>query len=149
MTSHSLEEFANRVVELMPAIMSGFFKQQTADFYKMKITLPQLVVLGVLDKHGETRMSDLAGLMNVTTAAITGIADRMVRDGYLVRASDPEDRRIVKVKLTAKGISIAQKADDHKKKMMMKMFGMISEGERKEYLKILEHIHDHITETSH
>lgn len=149
MGSHSVEEFADKVMELMPAITKGFLKQQTADFYNVKITLPQLVVLDVLNKHGQTKMSDLAGLMEVTTAAITGITDRLVREGYLVRVHDPKDRRIVMVKLTAKGANIVQKAAEHKKKMVISTFSVITQGEREEYLKILEHIHDHIMEKSH
>lgn len=149
MGSMPLGEFADRVNELMPLISRQFLKYQTSDFYKMKMTLPQFILLDILARHGESKMSDLAHYMNVTTAAITGTADRLVRDGYIVRVSDPKDRRIVKVKLTTKGINIVQRCNDQKKKMMMDMFGVISQEERDEYLKILMHIRDHITEKSH
>lgn len=149
MRSHSLAEFADRVGELMPVISREFLRHQSGDFYKIKITLPQFVVLDTLNRYGESRMSDLARYMNVTTAAITGIADRLVRDGYIVRTYDAKDRRIVKVKLTGKGIGAIEKSIEHRKKMMMDMFGVISQREREEYLKILTHIHDHIVEKSH
>lgn len=149
MGSHSLAEFADRMGELMPVISREFLRHRSGDFYKIKITLPQFVVLDTLARHGESRMSDLARYMNVTTAAITGIADRLVRDGYIVRTYDVKDRRIVKVKLTGKGVGAIEKSIEHRKKMMMDMFGVISQREREEYLKILTHIHDHIMEKSH
>ncbi|MFA6142815.1 MAG: MarR family transcriptional regulator [Candidatus Omnitrophota bacterium] len=146
---HSISEFADKVSALMQVISKEFFKRQSGDFYKMKITMPQFVVLDVLNKGGVSRMSDLAHTLNVTTAAITGIVDRLVRGGYILRVNDPGDRRIVKVKLTAKGTAIAQKIVDHRKNMMKDMFGVISQEEREEYLKILTHIHDHIVEKNH
>jgi len=149
MTGHSMSEFADEVSELMRIISKEFFRRQSGDFYRMKITLPQFVVLDVLNRSGGSRMSDLAHTLNVTTAAITGIVDRLVRGGYIVRTSDPKDRRIVKVKLTTKGMMIAQKSIDHRKNMMKDIFGVISQEEREEYLKILTHIRDHIVEKNH
>ena len=149
MASLSLAEFADRVNEIMPVISREFLRHQSGDFYKMKITLPQFVVLDTLNRCGESRMSDLARCMSVTTAAITGIADRLVRDGYVVRASDPKDRRIVKVRLTAKGTSMIRKSIVQRKNMMMDIYGAISQKEREEYLRILAHIRDHIVEKNH
>ncbi|OGW85804.1 MAG: hypothetical protein A2987_05915 [Omnitrophica bacterium RIFCSPLOWO2_01_FULL_45_10] len=89
-------------------------------------------------------MSDLAKSLSVTTAAMTGIVDRLVREGYLRRESDPKDRRIIKIRLTAKGERAVTQILEKKKQMIIKMFGMISQGEREEYLRILTHIRDHL-----
>lgn len=140
MSGLTLTEFADRVGEIMPVISREFLKHQTEEFYKLKITLPQCVILDVLNKNGELNMSDLAKNMKVTTAAMTGIVDRLVREGYVSRVDDPNDRRVIKIKLTAKGNKIAAAAHDHKRNMMIKLFGILSEGEREEYLKILTRI---------
>ena len=76
--------------------------------------------------------------------AMTGIVDRLVREGYLRRESDPKDRRIIKIRLTAKGERAVTQILEKKKQMIIKMFGMISQGEREEYLRILTHIRDHL-----
>jgi len=103
MANLSLSEFSDRIVEIMPAISREFYRKLTGEFYKMKITTPQFVVLEILSREGESRMTDLARLINVSTAAITGIVDRLVRDGYVARANDPDDRRIIRADLTLKG----------------------------------------------
>ena len=146
MSNLLIAEFVDKVSEIMPVMMREFFRQETNEFYKLKITLPQFVVLDMLNRQGESKMSDLAHLINVTTAAMTGIVDRLVRDGYVKRTHDPRDRRIVNVALTVKGTSSVKEMINQRKKMTAKIFGMISQEEREEYLRILEHIRDHIME---
>ena len=142
----AVSEFADRVGEIMPVIAREFLRHQTEEFYRMKITPPQLIILELLHKLDESGMTDLARILNVTTAAMTGIIARLVRNGYVVRASDPNDRRIVRVRLTSKGAKTAKNMLEYRKKMIAKIFGVISKNERDEYLKILEHIMDHLKE---
>ncbi len=140
MSHLTISEFADKVNELMPVIMREYVKSQGREFYKLKITMPQFFVMDYLNHNGETRMTDLAEFVNVTTAAMTGIVDRLVRDGYLMRVSDPDDRRIIKVRLTSKGSSIVRNVVEKRKEITIKMFGAISEAERIAYLNILTNI---------
>ena len=146
MPNLSLSEFSDRVSEIMPVIMREFYKQQTSEFYRMKITLPQFVVLEILHREGQSRMTDLARLINVSTAAMTGIVDRLVRDGYVARASDPDDRRIIKVDLTAKGSKAVKNIIDQRKQIFSRVFGVLSQEDREEYLKILISVRDRLKE---
>lgn len=146
MSGPSISEFADKINEIMPFIARELIKYHPGGFYKSKVTLPQLFVMDMLYRRGESKMTDLSRFMNVTTAAMTGIIDRMVRDGYVERTSDPEDRRIVRAHLTKKGSAIVRDAAEQKKKMTIRIFGMISQAEREEYLKILQHIQRHLKE---
>lgn len=140
----SLGEFADKINEIMPAMLKGFMRQTSSKFYKVKVTMPQFVILNLLARMGEAKMSDLARSLNVTTAAMTGIVDRLVRDLYVVRASDPKDRRIIRVKLTAKGSRIVKDIIEERREMIIKMFGKLSQSDREEYLRILKKIQDHL-----
>jgi DNA-binding MarR family transcriptional regulator len=144
----AIEEFADRVNEAMAVISREFLRHQTEDFYKIKITMPQIIVLDNIYRHGELKMTDLARVLNVTTAAVTGLCDRLVRDGYAERVSDPNDRRVVKIRLTAEGKKIMRHVHEHRKKAMIKMFGVISQEERESYLSILEHMKEHLSDES-
>lgn len=146
MAVQTLSEFSERVNEIMPVISREFMKHQSAEFFKVKITMPQFIVLDILHRQKDSNMTDLANFMHVTTAAVTGVVDKLVKSGYVKRESDPKDRRIIKVALTVKGNSIAERMLEHRKKMMMKVFGVISAEEREAYLKILEHIRKHLQE---
>lgn len=140
----SLSAFADKLDELMSGMSKEFFKHQTEDFFKTKITMPQFVILNILNSRGELKMTDLAKFLNVTTAAVTGLADRLVRDGYIIRGNDPEDRRIVKVKLTEKGSGLVKAMKEKRRKMVMGAFGKISQKERETYLGILMHMREHL-----
>lgn len=140
----ALSEFADKVTELMPAIMKELYRRETSKFCSMQITIPQFVALEILSREGELRMTDLAGLINVTTAAMTGIVDRLVREGYVSRVTDAADRRTIKVRTTAKGKRVVRNACAERKRIIGKMFGAISQADREEYLRILIMIKERI-----
>ena len=146
MADLSLSEFADRITGMMPVIMREFMRHQGNEFHKLKITMPQFFVLEFLHRSGECRMGDVAKFMNVTMAAVTGIVDRLVRDGYALRDSDLKDRRIVKIRLTAKGAKAVKDMVGLRKRASIKLFEMISSKERAQYLNILTRITERIQE---
>jgi 5'-methylthioadenosine phosphorylase len=68
-----------------------------------------------------------------------------VRDGYIKRAYDPNDRRIVRVKLIARGSDLVEKINEQRRQMVIKIFGKISENDRNDYLRILMQIKNILT----
>ena len=144
MSDMTIGEFADRLTAQMAVIMKGFSKYVSADFYKTKLTMPQVMILDLLHKEDELNMSDLARFLNVTTAAVTGLADRLVKSGYVRRYHDESDRRIVHIKLTAKGAGLVKEMHQKRRQAIIDMFGKITQGERDEYLRILNHIREHI-----
>ena len=143
--SLSLSEFADKLNRIMPVMMKEFARRNANELSKGKITLPQLFTLGFLNEKGESRMTDLAHFMKVTTAAMTGVVDRLVRDAYALRVFDPQDRRIIKVKLTSKGAEVIKRINQQKRNMIIHVFGKISYSEREDYLRILTRIQDVLT----
>jgi len=142
MSAVPLAEFAERLGTLMPEVMRGFTKRETSNLMKSKITLAQYFVLDHLLKAGERKMKDIAGFLGVSTAAATGIVDRIVKYGYIQRVFDPADRRIIRIKLTAKGADVVKEINTNKKKRVMEVFGKLAEAERQQYLTILTRIND-------
>lgn len=140
MAQVSLSEFADKMGEVMPIIMKEFARRQLKELYKDNITLPQFLILGFLEKEGQLKMTTLAQFMQVTTAAMTGIVDRLVRGRYVLRAYDPKDRRIIKVGLTAKGSNLLKNINTQRRKMVIGIFGKISQADRSDYLRILMQI---------
>lgn len=74
------------------------------------ISLRQVAALrGIQD--GATSPGELARLWRVTPAVITGILDRLERRKLVRREPDPDDRRRLRLALTAKGEQIGQNID--------------------------------------
>jgi len=66
------------------------------------LSLPQFRVLALVDEGGE-RASQLADLLAVAKPTITAVVDGLVDRGYLKRTADCDDRRAIKITLTASG----------------------------------------------
>jgi len=58
----------------------------------------------------EPTVGRLAELLGVSRQAASKVADEMVRRGYLLRAADPADRRRTRVRLSAKGRRVRERA---------------------------------------
>ncbi|MCU0651036.1 MAG: MarR family transcriptional regulator, partial [Candidatus Omnitrophica bacterium] len=103
MDSRPLTEYAQSLIEIMPEVIRGLWKREINELTSGTITPPQIFILIYLNKAAQLRMTDVARYLSVTTAAATGLVDRLVKAGYVQRVYDPSDRRIIKVKLTSKG----------------------------------------------
>jgi DNA-binding MarR family transcriptional regulator len=141
----SIHEFADRISDIIPVIIKEFAKRQVNELSKGRITLPQFLILGFLEKNGEAQMNVLARFMVVTTSAMTGTVDRLVKYGYVLREADPEDRRVVKIKITSKGSDIIKKINDQRRQMIVEVFGKVSESDRSDYLRVLTKIEEILT----
>ncbi|MDD5255221.1 MAG: MarR family transcriptional regulator [Candidatus Omnitrophica bacterium] len=138
----ALPEFADELNRLIPFLLKEMVRRNTKEHFKERITLPQLLVMQFMDENQSSRMTDVATFMKVSTAAITGLVDRLVRSGYAARLLDSNDRRIIRVNLTAKGRGLIKKINDQRRQMVVHIFGKISEQEREDYLRILRRIRD-------
>ena len=145
MSQLSLVEFADKIGAVFPVVIKEFLKRQTCELSRGKITMPQFLILNFLHKQGEGRMTDLAKFMGVTTAAMTGIVDRMVRDRYVERILEPEDRRIIKVRATARAAALVKKVNVHQRQMIIDIFGRLTQRDREEYLRIILQMRDVLT----
>lgn len=142
MTGISITDFAHKIEIIMPEIMRGFARRQHSDIFKGKITLPQLLILDILNSQGASKMTDLAKKMKVTTAASTGIVQRLVVQGYVLREYDEKDRRLIMIKLSPKGSEILKKINQQRTQLVTRIFSQISEDDRAEYLRILLQVKD-------
>jgi DNA-binding MarR family transcriptional regulator len=61
-------------------------------------------VLAALHRSGDgLKMSELSSVLRVSNGNVTGIVDRLVADGLVVRVPVAGDRRAMTVRLTARG----------------------------------------------
>ena len=67
------------------------------------ISMTQLHILHMLDRHGEMGMSRLAEVLDVSVSNATGLVDRMEERGLVARTRVPEDRRVVLVHVSPAG----------------------------------------------
>jgi DNA-binding MarR family transcriptional regulator len=110
-----LLEGARRYPELDPSAMEAFLHllRTSSDVYEAfgrmlaghAVSKGRFVVLVLLNRDPATPVSpaDLADGANVTRATMTGLIDTLERDGLVHRENAPDDRRMMRVRITAKG----------------------------------------------
>ena len=78
-------------------------------------TLPRFDVMAALYRYPKgLKMSKLSGVLKVSNGNVTGIVDRLVSDGFIIRSSVPGDRRALLVRLTKRGVEeFAKQAESH------------------------------------
>ena len=145
----SLQEFADKISDIMPVIAKEFSKRNTNELCRGKITLPQLLILGFLYRNGDSKMSTIANYMTVSTAAMTCMVDRLTRYGYVKREHEPGDRRIINTRLTEKGARLVEKINIQRRQMIIDIFGKVSETDRLDYLRVLIKIREALTRNGH
>ena len=136
----SLTEFTGSLIEIMTRVSKGFMKYHNSRLLKGRITIQQLFVLDHLAQSGEIKMKELAVFIGVTTATMTGVINRLVRDGYVARVYDPLDRRVIRVKLTSKASNLIKQFNEERRKAVTNVFSQITAQERSQYLNILNKI---------
>ena len=70
------------------------------------LSRPQIHALLHIFHAGECRISEIGALSGATPAAASQLVDRLVQQGLVERTEDPDNRRIKKLHLTEKGLSL-------------------------------------------
>ena len=107
---------------------------------QVDLTGPQLTVLKMLEGMGDISLSELSERIRAQNSTVTGIIDRMEREGLVVRTRSTEDRRVVKIKLTEKGSKIARAIAVEPMEIFRGALESLSPVETKDLLKILTKI---------
>lgn len=140
MNSSSKMDFGSEMAKLMPVFLREVARSQESAFTKGDMAVSHIVVLEILKEKGSSTMSELAGAMNLTMSAVTGIIDKMIEGGLVKRERPKEDRRVVKVALLPKGLKFANQIYDWRRSVANDLFASLSEGERKEYLRLIKKV---------
>jgi DNA-binding MarR family transcriptional regulator len=94
------------------------------------LTLPQFDVLAQLERHPQgLTPGQLTRALLVTAGNVTGIVERLVRTGLVARRPVPEDRRAVRIRLTARGRRAMRRALPRHRRDVQSLLGGLRPGE--------------------
>jgi DNA-binding MarR family transcriptional regulator len=80
-----------------------------------EVTLAQYRTLVVLASRGPQNLINLAEAIGVTPATATRMCDRLVTKKLIVRESDQDDRRTIRIDLTKKGRRLVSDVTDRRR----------------------------------
>jgi len=69
-------------------------------FNSMSLTGPQGMMMGILSHDGEMKISELSEKIGLSNSTVSGIIDRLEKQGLVERTRSKEDRRVVYVNVS-------------------------------------------------
>ncbi len=101
------------------------------------LTGPQLTVIKLLDTFGDLSLSSLSERIRAQNSTVTGIIDRMEREGLAVRERSTSDRRVVYIRLTTKGRQLAKDIQVEPMEILRMVLSTLSRDDTRDLMRIL------------
>lgn len=102
------------------------------------VTLPRFDLMAQLDKASSgMTLSDLSKRMMVSNGNLTGLVDRLVASGHIVRTASPTDRRASVISLTESGRAEFRAMAAEHEHWIAELFGDLTEKDRGELMRLL------------
>ena len=129
-----------RLADIFTALQRRFILRLSMHLSRGKVSFPQYFLLGFLSHGTQFTMSEIASKMGHTTAAATGLVDRLENQGYVTRAHGTDDRRKIRVRITRRGLSLVSQIRADMVDNLVKMMNQLNVAEQKAWVQIYEKI---------
>ncbi len=100
---------ADRLADFVLFTQRSCILNLSTELNKGNVSFPQFFLLTYLSSEEHLTMSDIAKKMGHSTAAATGLVDRLEKLCYVERMHASDDRRKIMVRITSKGIELVSK----------------------------------------
>ena len=104
--TNSAESNVDRLADFIMFAQRSFLLDLSTELNNGNISYAQFFLLGYLANEDFLTMTDISKKMGHSTAAATGLVDRLEKLGYVQRLHAADDRRKVMVQITRKGIDL-------------------------------------------
>ena len=104
------------------------------------VNMSQLKAMTAFSEDSLLSMGELCKMANIKMPSMTEAIDRFEKEGILDRIRDNEDRRVVKVKMTAKGKKMHKEVLKRRADELTKMFGVLTTEDRTKLVDSLKNV---------
>jgi DNA-binding MarR family transcriptional regulator len=104
----AMKEQIDRILEAIIYLYTESRRLTKEQAARIGLTGPQLSVAKMLEELGDLSLSELSDRIRAQNSTVTGIVDRMEREGLVDRKRSAEDRRVVHIRLTDKGLKLSR-----------------------------------------
>jgi DNA-binding MarR family transcriptional regulator len=124
-----------KIIRLFKQIMQSVKRNLGDSFRPLNLTGPQGMILGTLCRNGEMKISDLSTEVGLSNSTVSGIIDRLEKQGLAERKRSEEDRRVVYVDASPKFKKCSQ---EHFKELEERVAAIMNNATPEELDKVLE-----------
>lgn len=131
---------AERLADIFTVLQRCFMLNLSKELSRGNVSFPQYCLLGFLREQKQLTMTEIAQRMGHSTAAATGLIDRLENIGHVRRTHGKDDRRKVLVEITASGAALVAEVREDMISNLLKMMEVLDPDEQKSWLQIYEKI---------
>jgi DNA-binding MarR family transcriptional regulator len=122
-------ELIREIIELQHKVDRARRQYQLDVWMSLPLTIAQLKSLFFISNQGSTNLGNLAEALGVTPTNMTGIVDRLVKKGLVSRTENPEDRRMLSLRVTAEGEELVARLRQKRKGYMSEVLAHMGTDE--------------------
>jgi DNA-binding MarR family transcriptional regulator len=127
--TRNLDECPFYLISRASLMLISTFKKTFAAAAIDRVRPAFMVVLWVLWERQGLKMIELARAANLEPSTMTGLLDRMEREGFVRREPDPDDRRVMKIFLTDEANAVRESVERLVDETLDLLFTGIPDGE--------------------
>jgi len=131
---------AERLADIFTVLQRCFVLNLSKELARGNVSFSQYCFLSFLREQAQLSMSEIAQRMGHTTAAATGLVDRLEKLGHVKRTHGKDDRRKILVQATASGAALVAEVRDDMVSNLLKMMAALDPNEQKTWVQIYEKI---------
>jgi DNA-binding MarR family transcriptional regulator len=131
---------AQRLADIITSLQRCFLLTLSKELARGNVSFPQYCLLGFLTHQEHLTMTEIAHKMGHTTAAATGLVDRLEKLGHVTRLHAQEDRRKILVQITESGRALVTEVRDDMVGNILKIMDQMEPEEQTSWLLIYEKV---------
>ena len=131
---------AERLADIFTTLQRSFILALSKELGRGNVSFPQYCLLTFLSMQKHLTMTEIARRMGHTTAAATGLVDRLERLGHAKRSHAKDDRRKILVNITASGTALVGEVHEDMTKNLLKIMAILDSDEQKMWVRIYDKV---------
>ena len=140
MTLKSVKECPYYLISRVSLVVTSALKKGFADAGVQKVRPAYLCVMMSLWEEDGLKVIELGKKAGLEPSTMTGLLDRMERDGLVRRTMDPTDRRVLRINLTEIGHQLRDSVLNVIDRVLTEVFAGIAEDDISHTKNLLRHV---------
>ncbi len=129
------------LADILLYLQRCFLTNLSCELSRGHVSFAQFFLLGALNGGEALTMSEIAARMRHTTAAATGLVDRLECLGCVERAHATDDRRKVLVRITPRGSALVGRIKDDMIHNLNTTMTHLTPAEQRAWLQVYRKVH--------
>jgi DNA-binding MarR family transcriptional regulator len=118
-------QLINRILDCSGSLFQNLNPHRDRAWLTVDLTMPQLKALMCVAHNNSAPSGQIARRLGVGLSTITGIVDRLAEQDLVTRQEDPEDRRITRVRPTARGRALVDELMQYRNEVITSLLSRL------------------------